>query len=259
MLSGADPLAILLEYDRLYQYYGRMIPITTIRQYTTLLSNKNPDMEVLEIDAGTGGATEGILEAMGGNNGRYPRFKSYTFTDISSGFFEQAQTNFKDWESLMDFRRLNIEEDPVEQGFEKQYKQYDLVVAALVLHATANIDKTIKNTRKLVKPGGRLIMVEISNPLNQVFLPFGCTPGWWMSEETYRKWGPTMNEDMWREALKRHGFGDFTLGAPDNLDAKDEIGRVWSCVAVDPAIEETQDQEVNSVIIITDDLVTNSS
>ncbi|KGO37540.1 Acyl transferase/acyl hydrolase/lysophospholipase [Penicillium expansum] len=256
LLSEADPLAIMLEDDRLYQYYGRMIPTTTLHEYATLLSNKNPNMEVLEIGAGTGGATESILEAMGGNNGRYPRFQSYTFTDISSGFFEQAQLKFKDWEGLMDFRRLNIEEDPVEQGFEKQY---DLVVAALVLHATANIDKTIEHTRKLLKPGGRLIMVEISNPLNQVFLPFGCTPGWWMSEESYRKWGPTMSEDMWGEVLKRHGFGDFTLGAPNNLNSKDEIGRVWSCVAVDPVIEETQDQEVNSVIIITDDVISDSS
>ncbi|KZF20978.1 hypothetical protein L228DRAFT_284065 [Xylona heveae TC161] len=251
VLTGAvDPLALMLEDELLYKYYEGVLGYDILYRYAEILSNKNPNMKVLEIGGGTGGATAPILAAMGGSNGRYPRFNSYTFTDISSGFFEEAEIKFKDWKGLMEYRRLNIEEDPVEQGFGEQ--QYDLVVAASVLHATANIDRTLAHTRKLLKPGGRLILVEISNILNQVFLLFGCLPGWWMSEESYRPWGPTMNEKMWGEALKRNGFSDLTLAAPDNTDPRDEMGRVFSCVAVESAAVPAVNPSIQEVTLLTD-------
>lgn len=250
LLGVVDPLAVMLGDELLYQYYSQMLDTTTLYRYASMLSNANPDMEILEIGGGTGGATESILQALGGNNGQYPRFKTYTFTDISSGFFEQAENKFKDWQNLMNFRRLNIEEDPVQQGFEEH--RYDLVVAGLVLHATSDIEQTIANTRKLLKPGGRLILIEISNALNQIFIPFGCLPGWWMSKETYRKWGPTMGKKEWAEALKRNGFSDFSLAVPSNLDPRDEMGRTFSCVAVEPTPKLAKPMVAQFVVLVTD-------
>lgn len=253
VLTGdVDPLALMLEDELLYKYYEGVLGYDILHRYATMISAKNPDMKFLEIGGGTGGATAPILAAMGGNNGRYPRFQSYTFTDISSGFFEEAETKFKDWQGLVEYRRLNIEEDPVDQGFGEG--QYDVVVAASVLHATASIDKTLAHTRKLLKPGGRLILVEISNNLNQVFLLFGCLPGWWMSEESYRQWGPTLTEQGWEDALKRNGFSSFTLAAPDNVVREDEMGRVFSCVAVEqPAPSSPLSSSIQSVTLVTDD------
>ena len=257
ILGEVDALAVMLEDGLLYQYYAEMLDTTTLYRYAAILSNANPNMDILEIGAGTGGATESILQALGGNNGRYPRFRSYTFTDISSGFFEQAENKFKEWQNLIEFRRLNIEEDPVQQGFVEQ--RYDLVVAGLVLHATSDIEQTITNTRKLLKPGGRLIVIEITNALNQIFLPFGCLPGWWMSTESYRKWGPTMDERQWAEALKRHGFSDFSLAVPDNLDPRDEMGRTFSCVAVESTTKPVElPTTIQSVVLVSDDTVASS-
>lgn len=256
ILGEVDALAVMLEDGLLYQYYAQMLDTSTLYRYAKMLSNANPNMDVLEIGAGTGGATESILQAMGGNNGQYPRFRSYTFTDISSGFFEQAENKFKDWLDLIEFRRLNIEEDPVQQGFSEQ--RYDLVVAGLVLHATSDIEQTIANTRKLLKPGGRLIVIEITNALNQISIPFGCLPGWWMSKEGYRKWGPTMGEQQWAEAFKRHGFSDFTLAVPDNLDSRDEMGRTFSCVAVEPVPAPVELPTVLSVVLVSDGHVASS-
>lgn len=59
-----------------------------------------------------------------------PRFEHYTFTDISPSFFEKAQEMFKDHSSRMSFRVLDIEKDPIKQGFEAE--GYDLIVAANV-------------------------------------------------------------------------------------------------------------------------------
>ncbi|KAH8701065.1 hypothetical protein BGW36DRAFT_339021 [Talaromyces proteolyticus] len=255
MTGDIDPLALMLEDELLYRYYEGVMSFDGLYQYTTMISEKNPNLKCIEIGGGTGGATKPILTAMGGNNGRYPRFQSYTFTDISSGFFSEAEEKFKDWEGLVEFRRLNIEEDPVEQGFAEG--EYDIVVAASVLHATTNIDRTLSHTRKLLKPGGRLLLVEITNILNQAFIIFGCLPGWWMSEESYRPWGPTMDQPMWEEALKRSGFGDLSIAVPNHVDPRDELGRLFSCVAVDdsPAVAP----EIQSVVLVTDSETESSS
>lgn len=52
------------------------------------IGHRFPHMHVLEIGAGTGGATESFLGALG------DKFSTYTFTDISGGFFEKARSVF---------------------------------------------------------------------------------------------------------------------------------------------------------------------
>ncbi|PYI25531.1 hypothetical protein BP00DRAFT_358236 [Aspergillus indologenus CBS 114.80] len=55
---------------------------------------KNPCLRILEIGAGTGGATGPILRALSQAN-RY-LCSSYTFTDVSTGFFHNAEKRFAD-------------------------------------------------------------------------------------------------------------------------------------------------------------------
>ena len=110
----------------------------------------------------------------------YPHFSSYVFTDISTGFFEKAQAKFEAWRSLIVYRSLNIEEDLKAQGFDEN-EGYDVVVAANVLHATHNMEHTMSQVNRLLKPNGKLILVEASAG-RQVSgeLIFGLLPGWWM-------------------------------------------------------------------------------
>lgn len=74
-------------------------------------------MRVLEIGAGTGSVTLPILHVLGGSGGRTPRFGSYCFTDISSGWFEKAQELLKPWQGRIEFQNLNIDEDVLQQEF----------------------------------------------------------------------------------------------------------------------------------------------
>ena len=117
---------------------------------------------------------------LGGHGGNYPQFSSYVFTDISTGFFEKAQTRFKAWGKLISYRPLNIEEDLKAQGLD-EYETYDIIVAANVLHATSSMDHTMRQVNKLLKPGGKLILVEAA-PRCRVSsgFVFGLLPGWWL-------------------------------------------------------------------------------
>ena len=152
--------------------------------------------------AGTGGATEEILKQLGSS------FASYTYTDISSGFFEKAQDRFEQHQSRMIFKVLDIEKDIEEQGYAPQ--SYDLVIASLVLHATRKLEDTLKNVRRLLKPGGRLLLLELTDndPIRFGFI-FGGLPGWWLGHDDGRKLSPCISAEEWEVLFKRTGFSSI--------------------------------------------------
>ena len=182
-----DPLSIMLEDDRLERYYQTYEPIKQSYEqaaiYVKLLGNKNPHMNILEVGAGTGAATQPILEALSGGTGSgSPSFINYNFTDISSGFFEKAKDKFARWGGLISFNKLDIEQDPLVQGF--VHEAYDLIIAANVVHATSHIESSLRRIRSLLKPGGSLILIEITEPTLGTTLVFGTLPGWWRGQSS---------------------------------------------------------------------------
>ena len=210
-------IEILMQDDLLNNWYQNGVGCPQVyaqlNQYMDLLAHKKPDMKILEIGAGTGGATLGVLEALGGQNGSSPRLAEYTFTDVSTGFFEKANKKFKSWLPFMKFSKLDISEDPLNQGLKAG--DYDVIIAANVLHATPSMDQTLTNVRKLLKPDGKLVMNEITNPLLRVHMIVGSFDGWWLGEKDGREWGPTMTEEGWNNALTRNSFTGLDLALQD--------------------------------------------
>lgn len=221
----ADPLEVLFKDQLLHDFYAGPGMSTNYRKmvaYVDLLAHKNPSMSILEIGAGTGGATSPILDILSdraGSDGQRStfRYRHYTYTDISLGFFEAAQERFREHSERMSFKPLDISKEPLQQGFESS--QYDLIVASAVLHATANIDETLSNTRKLLKPGGKLLLQEPTS-LNCIRIPFifGLLPGWWLAEEPTREWGPTLSEEAWNSAFLKNGYEGIDVCVSDNED-----------------------------------------
>ncbi|PGH16793.1 hypothetical protein AJ80_05108 [Polytolypa hystricis UAMH7299] len=173
------------------------------------LSHRFPHQDIIEIGAGTGSATNEILRQLQGT------FTSYTYTDVSSGFFEQAQERFEEHRSQLIFKVLDIEKDVAEQGFVPY--SYDLVVASLVLHATRNLTETMANSRKLLKPGGRLVMVEVTDndPL-RLGLIFAGLPGLWLGDEGNRKLSPCVSAEEWEVVMRETGFSGIDVITPHN-------------------------------------------
>jgi len=214
-----DPLELLVKDNLLDKLYEKCVGSEALHQhlatYIDAATFKNPQMEILEIGAGTGAATRTILKAL--TDVGKPRVARYTYTDISAGFFDKAKEKFREWIDVVSFRILDIEFDPVEQGFEAN--KYDMLVASNVLHATASLDNTLENAKKLLKPGGKLVLMEITNPdLLRTPFSFGLLSGWWLSKEKNRSWGPTITTEEWNRLLQRHGFDRFDHVIPDIAD-----------------------------------------
>lgn len=213
------PLELMMEGNLLNQYYEDIPRLKQrtykhLREIAGLYAVKQPGSNVLEIGGGTGGATTHILEgfAARADGGSGSLLGHYDFTDVSSGFFVAARQKFANWGGLMDFKKLDIGSNPIEQSFTAN--SYDLVVASAVLHATPNLNTTMTHVRKLLKPGGKLLIVEATQDRLDTQLIFGTLEGWWLSEEPARKTSPNISVETWHEVLKSTGFAgvEFEIG-----------------------------------------------
>jgi malonyl CoA-acyl carrier protein transacylase len=219
ILDGSvDALATLMKEDMLFEFYSNsfFMEVTAIQwgKLFQLIGHKSPEMKILEIGAGTGSITEPILRALDNHDGSTTRCSSYVFTDISPGFFEKAEVKFAQWSNLMTFKRLDIEQDPIEQGFEAE--SFDIITATNVLHATKNMNVTLTNVAKLLKPDGKCIIGEITMPKSRLSMIYGTLPGWWLSDDG-RQGGPCMSEDQWVDSFTRNGY-NFDYGVRDVPD-----------------------------------------
>ncbi|KAI1138623.1 hypothetical protein F5Y05DRAFT_418859 [Hypoxylon sp. FL0543] len=210
-------------------------------EYIKRLSHKKP-LRILEVGAGTGSATSRILSSLGPNVAG--RLLKYTYTDISGVFFEAASEEFKDYSSMMDFKVLDIEKDPSQQGLEEG--SYDLVVAFQVLHATSSIGTTLGNCRKLLKPGGHLIVTELTNKIARRSIVFGVLSGWWLGENDGRQWGPELSEEEWDSRLRAQGFSGVDWCFRDREDAGHSSSIIASSVP-----SESKNELPSKVVIVT--------
>lgn len=132
-------------------------------------------------------------------------FASYTYTDVSAAFFEQAKIKFDEFSSRMTFKAFDVEKDAAVQGFGDE--RFDLIVASNVFHVTKNLNEVMANVRKLLKPGGYLVMLEIAdNSVYRLTFDFGGLPQWWIRPTGGRNWGPTLSAVQWNRLLLESDF-----------------------------------------------------
>ncbi|KAK6702033.1 hypothetical protein SNK04_011938 [Fusarium graminearum] len=222
ILSGTlEPLSVMLEENLLIRAYeGGTFSgdYEAAVAYLQLLTFKSPHLRFLEIGAGTGGCTKRLLGGIADkNNGSLP-IEQYTYTDISSGFFEEARNTFTHWEPYMDFKTLDVEGGPLKQGF--QPETYDVIVASNVLHATKQMDVTMEHVRQLLRPGGSLILVENSPKGAVIGLIFGTLSGWWAHEDEFREDTALMYREQWNTILSRNGFGGIHVARNSMMVSK---------------------------------------
>ena len=155
-------------------------------------------LRVIEVGAGTGSATESVLPEL--PEGRF----DYTYTDISAGFFAQAEGLFGDGGGCIEYRVLDIEKDPVEQGFDSH--GYDLLIASNVLHATRYLEETLTHCRSLLAPSGHLVALENLSGQDWLDMTFGQLDGWWRFSDDCRPTYALAGPDVWRGSLDAAGF-----------------------------------------------------
>lgn len=240
VLQGrSDMVQLIFEDDMVEKFYEENLVHSSyyekLQAYLEYLSFKNPSMNFLEIGAGTGSFTERILKAVTSSTiGRIERFKSYYYTDISPAFFDRARDRFSTRLGKMNFGLLDAERDPLDQGFHEQ--TFDVIAASNVLHVTKSLDNTLQNLRKLLKPGGKLILHEYVHPERiEVGFVFGLLAGWW-PDDADRTIGPLASEDTWDKLLRRNGFSGADFALRDFADEESHLMSIMCATAVETPV-----------------------
>ncbi|WP_424100303.1 SDR family NAD(P)-dependent oxidoreductase [Moorena producens] len=159
---------------------------------------KSRGLRLLEIGGGTGGTTSYILPHLN------PQQTEYTFTDIGALFTAKAQDKFRDYKFIK-YQTLDIEVDPTTQGFEAH--QYDVIIAANVLHATTDMKQTLSHVRELLADGGMLVLSEATAKTIWIDLVFGLLEGWWKFRDyELRPDYPLLSREKWHHVLRETGF-----------------------------------------------------
>jgi acyl transferase domain-containing protein/NADPH:quinone reductase-like Zn-dependent oxidoreductase/SAM-dependent methyltransferase/acyl carrier protein len=171
-------------------------------------------LRILEIGGGTGSSTAHIVP-------RLPRDGvEYTFTDVGPSFVARGRERFSSY-GFMRFEVLDLERDPQLQGFAG--RQFDVVIATNVIHATRDLSGTLNRVRGLLAPGGLLAMLEITGPLRWHDLTLGLTSGWWsFTDFDLRPDHCSLPRRRWLELLSRCGF-DAQTSLDDSAEIKDSL------------------------------------
>ena len=202
ILSGqTDPLEVLFphgSFDRVEGVY-RNNPVADYYNQTMativerLADSTEQSIRVLEIGAGTGSTTEKVMARVGHRLGRY------CFTDLSWSFINRARKTFK--QPCFEARIYNVEQPPQSPG------EFDIVLATNVIHATRDIRESLRNIRRALRPGGLIVLNEVTALQHYATLTFGLTKGWWLNTGPERIEGsPLLDAATWQRLLLETGF-----------------------------------------------------
>ncbi|TLD11806.1 hypothetical protein PspLS_11641 [Pyricularia sp. CBS 133598] len=214
-------LEVLFANDMLSEFYREGLGLRNtqrqVSEYIKAISHRFPNADILELGAGTGATMLAILDAIG------PDVQgSYTFTDVSMGFFPTAKQRVQDAGHDLDrmaFRLLDITLPFEDQGFSDDIK-YDVIIAANVIHVAPDISAALIRIRSLLKPGGFLVAVEPTAHFARIQVIMGGLDGWWQAQDRECRMGrgPLLSEEAWDTKLREAGFSGLDVFKGDQPD-----------------------------------------
>ena len=181
---------------------------SVVSQVLRTVFDSKPDrpLRVLEVGAGTGGTTSHVIEELQNAGVDF----EYHFTDVSRLLLNQAEQRFSHEDLKLKYSSLDIEESPATQGF--GYADFDLVIAANVVHATRSVNESLQHVRQLLADDGLLLLVETTTREPWLDLVFGVTDGWWrFKDHELRPDHALVAEDQWRKVCLSAGFSDVEV------------------------------------------------
>jgi acyl transferase domain-containing protein/pimeloyl-ACP methyl ester carboxylesterase/acyl carrier protein/SAM-dependent methyltransferase len=183
-------------------HYHRLLARSLADHARSVTDREQRQARILEVGAGTGSSTRFVLPACAD----LPEPPELMITDISRAFVTRAREEFAaghEWVSCADF---DVERPPGDQGLAPG--TFDAVYATNVIHATADVTAALGNAAALLRPGGLVLINEITQPSDFATLTFGLTTGWWRFRDAYRRLphGPLLDVRHWEEACRAAGL-----------------------------------------------------
>lgn len=150
---------------------------------------------ILEIGAGTGGTTRYIVNHLRSQGIDF----EYVFTDLGASLVNHASKQFKGTEGLS-FDVLDIEKPP-----KPEYEgAFHCIIATNCIHATRNLDVSLRHIRQMLREDGALTLIEITKNMFWLDIVVGLLEGWWLFEDGREH--ALVDEKHWERSMKAAGF-----------------------------------------------------
>lgn len=119
------------------------------RKVVTSIIGPKPGLKILDIAAGTGSSTRPLVDAGA----------DVIALDFSTGMIEIGRKRHKDIKF--------VQGDALNLPFEENV--FDVTTISFGLRNTSNIDSALKDSLRVTKPGGKIVIAEFSHPSNSIF------------------------------------------------------------------------------------------
>ena len=212
--------AELYTSDTTLNIYGEIfadcnaIAVGIVKSFVKSFDRDRP-IRILEIGAGYGTTAAHLLPLLTGDRA------TYYFTDISHFFLQKARGKFEEY-SFVSYDILDIEKSPQQQGY--HLHEFDLVIAATVLHNTRNLKETLDWTRSLLAPNGLLLAIEKTQFHPWFDLNMGLQQGFERFEDLeLRSAHPVLSKEQWQTLLVQQGFSESLFFNPPH-SIRERIG-----------------------------------
>ncbi|KAH7306034.1 polyketide synthase [Stachybotrys elegans] len=169
-----------------------------------------PSLKILELDASSSSAAS-KLKLLTRADGQV-MYSRYVVAQPSGTALEKAKERLKDFQGI-EFVQLDIGKGLDTQGFDDQEGEFDVVIAAGVLHGTPSLSSSLSRIHKLLSPNGRLVLQEPVPDLAWTKLVLGLLAPWWAGATDDRLQEPYVTPERWHDELSQAGFGS----SPDNV------------------------------------------
>jgi len=174
---------------------------------------------VLELGAGAGSFAQ-LVAQRGAAEGWLPRIADYRFTDVAPAFLRRAQRELKALAPglPLSFQALDLNHSAAGQGIEPA--SLDAIIGINVLHVAQDLERTLRDLRTCLKPGGRIVLGECMKPNldTPLYLEFFFSFIKSFTEVTLDpRWRPRhgfLTPEAWAIALSHAGYTDIRFVPP---------------------------------------------
>ncbi|CAG8888844.1 unnamed protein product [Penicillium egyptiacum] len=202
LLSGRKKAFELLDTENTIGKFIRFLEEFDGSAFFNCLGHQKPNLRVLELGAGIGSATAGIVEDLTRPDGQV-LFSHYVVSDPSPGIIEALKTRFQGLPN-MSFEAFDIGIDVEPQGFDE--RDFDLIIAAGVLHSTPKLSESLTRVRQLLAPSGRLLLRSLRPGLSWSKYVLGLLPNSEVGVGNGRSGEPYVDVKTWQTRLATAGF-----------------------------------------------------
>lgn len=189
---------------------GKADSFAQLSSLLSLLSHNAPGMKILEVGCESAAITTTVMKALAATDcSSTPWFKSFTCTGAAAEAPADVAALLAAHPSLTEYKGLDLSKPATQQGFKEG--TYDLILASNLTQHVESPEVALATAQKLLRPGGRLILGELSQHSSWYPLVFSL-----LGDGTFRE---TYSDEEWSGMLVKSGFQGIDFRIPEPAQA----------------------------------------